>query len=99
MKKTDKFSKLIALLERLDEAKIPYTMEHSRDNAVMIIAHAPGEYWEIEFLLDDEVEIERFRSNGEIHDENVLEELFALCSDEETLTKDTAKQHDPIARK
>lgn len=79
---TDKFSKLIGLLERLDQAKIAYTMEHSRDDAVMIIAQAPGEYWEIEVLRDDEVAIERYRSNGEIHDETVLDELFALCSDE-----------------
>jgi hypothetical protein len=95
----NQFSKLLAFLERLDKAKIHYTMEHSREDAVMIIAFAPGEYWEIEFLLDDEVEIERYRSNGKIYDEPVLKELFALCSDEETPTEDTVKQHDAIARK
>lgn len=77
------FSKLIALLERLDKAKIPYTMEHSREDAVMILAFAPGEYWEIEFLEDGEIDIERYRSDGHIDDETALEELFQLCSDEE----------------
>ena len=50
----------------------------------MIIAFAPGEYWEIEFLEEGDVEIERYRSNGHIDDESVLEELFALWSEEDT---------------
>jgi hypothetical protein len=50
----------------------------------MIVAFAPGEYWEIEFLDDGAIDIERYRSNGRILDENALEELFKLCSDEET---------------
>ncbi len=81
------FDRLIAFLERLDEASIPYRLDHSRDDAIMIVAFAPGEYWEIEFLADGGIDIERFRSNGEIHDESALEELFALWSDEEPLAK------------
>ena len=46
----NQFSELIAFLERLDEAKIHYTLEHSRDNAIQVTAFAPGEYWEIEFI-------------------------------------------------
>jgi len=83
------FSKLLALLERLDEARIPYRMRHSRQDAVMIVAHAPGQYWEIELLEDGEVEIERYRSDGRIDDESVLEELFALCSDDGPLSEAT----------
>jgi len=81
----NQFSKLIAFVERLDEAKIPYTMEHSREDAIMIIAFAPGEYWEIEFLEDGEIDIERYRSDGKIHDESILEELLELCSDVEEI--------------
>jgi hypothetical protein len=81
--KADKFRQLLSFLERLDRAKIPYSMRHSRDNAIMIVAFAPSEYWEIEFLEDDDTEIERYRSNGHIDDESVLEELFALCSDDD----------------
>lgn len=89
--KKNQFSKLVAFLERLDEAKISYSLQHSRDDAVMVLAYAPGEYWEIEFMEDGDVDIERFRSNGEIHDESMLEELFALWSDEEgSVTQDDA---------
>jgi hypothetical protein len=77
------FSQLLAFLERLDGAEIPYRMDHSRDDAIMVTAFAPGEYWEIEFVENGEIEIERFRSNGAIYDASILEDLFALCSDEE----------------
>lgn len=77
------YARLLALLERLDEAKIPYTLSHSRDDAVMVCAFAPGEYWEIEYMEDGGVDIERYRSNGHIDDESALEELFAQFSDDE----------------
>ena len=96
---SDQYGKLLALLERLETAKIHYKLEHNRDNAIMIIAFAPGEYWEIEFLDDGGIEIERFRSNGEIADESVLPELFALCSDEESSPGDRENADDAIARK
>ena len=81
--KKNVFDQFLAFLARLDAAKISYKLEHSRDDAMMVIAFAPGEYWEIEFIADGEVEIERYRSNGHVDDETVLDELFALCSDEE----------------
>jgi hypothetical protein len=96
---TNQFNKLIALLERLDEARIPYTMEHSRENAIMILAFAPGEYWEIEFLENGEIDIERYRSNGKIDDESILQELFDLCSDVEGTTEEGANRGDATARK
>jgi hypothetical protein len=98
--KNDRFRKLLELLERLDQAKIPYSMQHSRENAVMITAFAPSEYWEIEFIDDDEIEIERFRSDGSILDESALKELFALCSDEEPSISEEAQESDgTVARK
>ncbi len=93
--KKNLFKKLLDFLDRLDDADIPYRLEHSRDDAVMVIAFAPGQYWEIEFIEDGTVDIERFRSNGHIDDESVLEELFDLCFDEE---KPVAKDGKP-ARK
>jgi hypothetical protein len=71
------FSKLLMFLERLDKAKITYTMEHSRDEAVMVNLVVPGEYWEIEFLEDGAIEVECYRSNGKICDESVLDEMIA----------------------
>ena len=93
------FSRLLVFLERLRQAKIPFTMEPSRDDAIMVTAIAPGEYWEIEFLEDGEIEIERFRSNGHLDDEAALDELFALCSDEDSAAEPTSNQHDAITRK
>jgi hypothetical protein len=95
----NQFRELIVFLERLDEAKIHYTMQHSRDNAIQITAFAPGEYWEIEFIEDEGIEIERFRSNGEIYEAPVLEELFALCSDEEPSPQKVLQPNDAAARK
>lgn len=74
------FDRLIGLLNRLDDAKIHHTLRHSRYDAIMITANVPGERWEIEFLLDGDVDVEVFRSNGEIHEEAQIETLIALHS-------------------
>src|SRR5262245_26514539 len=97
--KKNQFSRLLAFLERLDQAKVPYQMRHSRDDAVMVIAFAPGQYWEIEFLEDGEIEIERYRSNGHIDDESVLEELFTLWADDEPPTDAAVKPNATTTRK
>ncbi len=91
--KENQFSNFLAFLERLGRAKIVYHFEHSRDDAVMITVVSPGVYWEIEFLEDGGVEVERYRSDGHIDDESVLEELFAQFSDEEA-----PASHDAPAR-
>jgi hypothetical protein len=81
--KDDTFRKILALLRRLDEAKIFFTLHRFRDDAIMVFIHVPGERWEVEFVdYDDQVhvEIERFKSDGEIYDESVLDELFAQYS-------------------
>jgi hypothetical protein len=79
----DTYHQILALLKRLEEAKIAHRLMQSRDDALVIEVDVPGERWEIEFVdYDDEVhvEIERFRSNGKIYDESMLEELFAKHS-------------------
>ena len=81
--KTDKFNQLLGFLRRLEAAKIAYQLRHSRYDALMVEINVPGERWEVEFLEDDEIEVERFRSNGHIDDEAALAELFAKFSDEE----------------
>jgi len=47
----------------------------------MIDVAVPGERWEIEFMDDDTIQVEIFRSNGEIKGEAALEELFRKFSD------------------
>jgi hypothetical protein len=77
---TDRFSQLLDFLRRLEKAKIAYSLRHSRDEALVVDIRVPGERWEVEFLDDDEIEVERFRSNGRIEDARLLDELFARFS-------------------
>jgi hypothetical protein len=71
------FTKLTNFLTQLEKYKIHYTLAHHRDESIMVMTAAPGQRWEIEFFHDGSVEIERFKSVGEIEGENVISELFA----------------------
>ncbi|OQY43567.1 MAG: hypothetical protein B6247_31530 [Candidatus Parabeggiatoa sp. nov. 2] len=79
--KTLIFEKLLQFLNRLEQEKIYYTLSHHRENAIMITVSLPGERWEIEFLEDGSVEVEQFKSHGEIYDENCLNDLFTHFCD------------------
>ena len=72
----------LQLLARLESAKIHYRLAHSRYDAVRIDVAVPGERWEIQIMSDGSLEIERFRSDGNILDESALEEFFEKWSDE-----------------
>ena len=70
--------KLLDFLNRLDMAKISYRLSHFREETVAVELAVPGERWEIEFYANGSIEIERFRSSGQVSgDESVLDELFA----------------------
>ena len=45
----------------------------------------PGERWEVEFLSDGKVEVEKLISNGEIAYEEALSELLARYSEHENI--------------
>jgi hypothetical protein len=47
----------------------------------MVEIAVPGQRWEIEFMEDGTMEIERFISNGIIYDESELNVLFNEFSD------------------
>ena len=70
-------------LKRLDGAKIHHQLTCQRDHAIMVLVTLPGERWEIEFIDDGSVEVERFMSDGEIAGEEVFTELFAKHGDQE----------------
>ena len=95
--KSDPFQALLALLDRLDQAKISYQLRHSRPDALMVLAFAPGQYWEIEFLQDGEIAIERFRSSGEIDNESILQELFDLWAEDEAKPNTVEVHSDAVA--
>jgi hypothetical protein len=81
--KEERFDKLLAFLDRLDSAKIPYKLDKHLYDSISVEVYAPGEHWEVDFLADGEIYVERFRSNGHSDDETAFEELFRLCSDVE----------------
>jgi hypothetical protein len=72
---------LLSLLRRLEEAHIAYRLERIRDESLAVEVVVPGERWEIEYLETGEVEIEIFRSDGEVLDQRVLNDLFARFAD------------------
>jgi hypothetical protein len=75
------FHKLTSLLKQLEQGHVHYTLASHRDDAIMVCVTVPGERWEIEFLGDGSVEIERFISNGEICGEEALPELLTRYAD------------------
>jgi hypothetical protein len=97
--KIDAFRELLAFLKQLDECRIAYSLKQVREDALMIEVATPGERWEIEFVDngdDVQIEIERFRSTGNIEDESVLPELFAAYSDEPEAKPDSVSHEDSI---
>lgn len=58
------FAKLVAFLQALDERGLHHTIEHHREDSVMVLVAVPGERWEVEFFGSGEVETETFRSTG-----------------------------------
>lgn len=71
-----KLSTLTSFLDRLDSADMHYTLASEREGAIMVGVTVPGERWEVEFMDDGEVEIEVFKSNGDLHDYSVIDSLF-----------------------
>lgn len=71
------------LLEELETAKIHYDLHRLRDDSIMILAQVPGSYYEIEVFPDERVEVEVFKSDGQIGGQEVIAELFANYSERE----------------
>ncbi len=76
------FIDLDYFLKKLDSANIHYALNRFRDGFIAVEITVPGERWEVEFSENGTVEIEIFKSNGKIHSEEILEELFTRFSDE-----------------
>jgi hypothetical protein len=89
----DRFDKLIAFLKQLKTAGIHHEVASYREEAISVVIRVPGEYWEVDFLADGEIDVERFVSSGSVNDESTLDELFARFSDQEaTLSHDTTRK-------
>ncbi|MEM5014627.1 hypothetical protein WKH57_28365 [Niallia taxi] len=73
--------KLIDFLNKLELRNIFYKLNKVRDDAIMIEIAVPGQRWEVEFMKDGTVEIEKFISDGEFFDGKEIETLFKDFSD------------------
>lgn len=72
------FERLLDFLNRLDEAHIFYAVSHTRPNSMMVAISLPGWHWEVEFMADGSVEIERYESvTGVQSDPKLLDAVFA----------------------
>jgi len=72
--------KLMNFLNKLEEKKIYYKLNKIRDS-ILVEVVVPGERWEIEFMTDNSICIEKFISDGEIFEETELKTLFDKFSE------------------
>ncbi len=69
-------------LNKLEERKIFYKLDKIRNEAIMVEVAVPGERWEVEFMDDGSIQIEKFISDGGVmYDEKELNTLFKDFSD------------------
>lgn len=71
---------LFEFLHRLEEANASFRLGRIRHESILVEVYAPGEHWEVEFMEDGSLEIERFRSGGDIFDADALADLWELFS-------------------
>jgi len=71
---------LVEFLEKLEKRKIYYHLNKIRDSILVEIV-VPGQRWEVEFMTDGKLEIEKFLSDGTIYSGDELETLFRDFSD------------------
>ena len=77
------YERLLGFLHRLNEQRVPYTLTTVRQQAIMVQFAVPGERWEVEFLADGAVEVERFRSDGRREGKSALDELWEILAEGE----------------
>jgi hypothetical protein len=71
------FGRLLDFLNRLEKADIYYTLGHTRPESVIVDISLPGWRWEVEFMSDGSLEIERYESvAGVENDQELLKGLF-----------------------
>ncbi len=73
-------AKLIEFLDLLDDKRIYYRLNRIRDSIMIEIA-VPGQRWEVEFMVDGSVVVEKFISSGQLFNEDELSVLFREYSD------------------
>jgi hypothetical protein len=69
-------SDLHGLLTALDDVGLAYRLDRVRPGSVLVSIAVPGERWEIEVFEDGHVDVEVFRSGGDIEDVQSIARLF-----------------------
>ena len=72
--------KLLEFLDKLEKNKIYYRLNKVRDG-IMVEITVPGERWEVEYIKDGSIDVEKFISDGEIFHHEELDVLFENFSD------------------
>lgn len=70
------FQKILSFIAELDTRTATYRMSVVRPEAILVEVAVPGERWEVEFFDNGNVEVERFRSSGDITSGEDLSELW-----------------------
>jgi hypothetical protein len=78
---TREMKTVLDFLNELERRKIHYTLQHNRANALMVLIAVPSERWEAEFFDDGQIEVEVFKSNGEITGAESIKRLFETFSE------------------
>ena len=77
----DQFNRLLDFTRRLSAAGLHFRLTRFRAESICVEVHVPGDTWEVEIMHDGTVEVERFRSSGDIDDEAALATLFRDFAD------------------
>jgi len=81
-KRMSELSELTGLLDRLDAAEIQYTLASVSEGSIVVGIDVPDEHWNVEFMDDGDIEVEIFKSDGQVFDYSVVEDLFEGDEDE-----------------
>lgn len=71
---------LVEFLKKLEDRNIYYELNKIRDS-ILIEVSFTGQRWEVEFMEDGSIEIEKFISDGSLFDEQEIDVLFNEWSD------------------
>ena len=74
-----KLSKLTKFLDRLDDAGIHYTLSSVEEDTITVGVRLPDERWDVGFDADGDVQVEVFRSEGDVRGAEALEDLFEVA--------------------
>ncbi|KGK87588.1 hypothetical protein [Clostridium sp. HMP27] len=71
------FKDINEFLNTLDKNSIYYGLNKIRAESIMVEVAVPGQRWEIEFMNDGTIEIEKFISDEIYYDEKELQVLIS----------------------